>query len=273
MKLNMNFRHTVVGGIIALAVTSLSGGGIAIADQSSGAASLSLAATTACFSTHNFSSGANAMNICFTKNGNLIKFTSPAGFEHIQVGTFAEGYLLNDLGSGANYYDVGAADAGFGASVVNQPNGANTFPLTITRSTTDGIFKLKQVFSWGTATKNVNIVMTLTNNTTVSRTVKLTRYYDGDIDGTTGGDLYARTNDSVLAWEDGVGHHGLELVSLSLSTGHSTLVDIFTTGNGGVLPAGVATPTLPGDYEGYLTHNLTIGGSQSKTITVQYKRI
>lgn len=264
----MGIRTRVCTGLVAIAVIALSGGA-ATADQPSSPIG---PASAVCFSTHNFSSGNNALNICFSNHGNLIKFTSPAGFEHIQLGTIAEGYSITDIGSGVSYYDFGSFESGFGAPSIAQPNGANTFPLTITRSTTDGIYQLRQVFSWNTATKQVTIAMTVVNNTTVTRTIHLTRYFDGDIDNIASDDFYARTNASVIAWNDGDGAHGLVLTSQSLNTTKSTSVTPFSTGTVPT-PATFTTPTAQGDYEGYLQHTLSIPGRGNRAATVTYKRI
>jgi hypothetical protein len=63
-------------------------------------------------------------------------------------------------------------ESGFGAAIINQPNGANTFPLTITPDTTDGFFRLQQTFSRDAAEKDVTITMKLTKREQV-------RYFRG----------------------------------------------------------------------------------------------
>jgi hypothetical protein len=82
--------------------------------------------------------------------------------------------------------------AGFGPPVIDQPNGPNTFPLTITRPTADGIFSLAQTFSWDTVEKDVSISATVTNLTaTAGSGVRLVRYFDYVSDLNGGPDEYA----------------------------------------------------------------------------------
>jgi hypothetical protein len=118
--------------------------------------------SASCFSTHTSGSGTTFVKVCFSNHGNLVQFESPAGFEHIRVGSFGEGYVVCS-GTTAHGFDAGSTEAGFGAPTISQPNGANTFPLTITRTTTNGVFQLRQTFAWDTTEKDVTITMTLTN--------------------------------------------------------------------------------------------------------------
>src|SRR4029077_13967785 len=98
-----------------------------------------------CFASLSSGSGLTLMKVCISKDGNLTKFESPAGFDQIGLGNlWRDGYSIctGNLPNFPNVpegYDAGASEAGFGAPVIVQPNGPNTLPLTITRTTTDGV--------------------------------------------------------------------------------------------------------------------------------------
>ena len=73
---------------------------------------------------------------------------SPVAKNHISSakGLFRfEGYVV--CGSGANAWDAGPSESGWGSPTISQPNGANTVPLTITRDTTNGKLRLTQRFT------------------------------------------------------------------------------------------------------------------------------
>jgi hypothetical protein len=223
--------------------------------------------STNCFSSHNFGSGAKAMNICISEHGNLVKFEAPAGFHQIGQGNlFRDGYAICTGSPPANwYYDTGAIHAGFGPSVIDQPKGPNTFPLTITRDTTDGIWRLSQKYTRDTKEKDLTIEMTLTNLSGSSQpVVRLQRAFEGDVDNNTNTNaFFGRTHESVWEWVetlDADGHpqgHGLMLSNLTFGSAHSTIVNTIAnydptgaglrTGNGCIVFAGqTATPASGG---------------------------
>jgi hypothetical protein len=171
--------------------------------------------------------------------------------------------------------------------VTSQPGGANTLPLTITRTTSDGKFELKQVFEWDGKEREVNVTMALKNLSGGTVTgVRLSRYFDGNIGNSPNNDRYAATSDSVWAWDDtkgAGGQRGLMLTALSSGYLHTLAVEKasdWTLLNAGAqtaracAPAEVATPTAPGDYVGRLTYKLgTFRAGESKSVKMQYKRM
>ena len=228
------------------------------------------------FSCHNLGSGDT---VCFSDHGNISKLSSPAGFEHIAAGYIGEGYALCNS-DGINGYDAGQNENGFGAAAINQPNGPNTLPLTITRDTIDGVFRLQQTFALDPKEKDLTITMKLTNLSRSSVTgVQLVRYFDGDIDGDRLDDRYAQTTDSVWGWDDTNGH-GLMLTALSFAIPHFMAAEPFSSWDptsGGVAThcdiGGLTTPVGPGDFVGALIYSLeTIGSGKSKTVRVLYRR-
>src|SRR3954454_5153183 len=223
-------------------------------------------ASTGCFSTETSGSGATLMTICISDHGNLVQFESPAGFEHLRTGngTIGEGYRVCALGGVTNSgYDAGFNEAGFGLPTINQPNGPNTFPLMVTRNTTNGSFQLTQTFDRNTTEKEVTIRMSLKNVSSAPiGQVALTRYFDGDIDGVADDDLYARTGNSVWGYADvqppfGEGH-GLMLTPITFATNRSVVVRKFTDWSSSLNACGAVTveptPTGFGDFIGEVTY-------------------
>jgi hypothetical protein len=249
--------------------------------------------STACFSATNYGSGAKTMNICISSHGNIVKFEAPGGFEQIgPFNVFKDGYAICTGSPPANfYYDVGGSEAGFGAPVIDQPKGANTLPLTITRDTTDGIWRLGQKFTRDTKEKDLLIVMTLTNlSATNQPVVRLQRAFEGDADNNTIANSYfGRTNESVFEWVDTVDvdgrpqGHGLSLSNLTFGSDHSTIVNTIAhydplgggnrTGNGCIVFAGqTATPAAnAANHVGRLIYGASVGAGKKIVRNVVYR--
>src|SRR5689334_11008124 len=85
------------------------------------------AAATACYSTHTFHAGQpDEFIVCFTRNGNVVRYQTPQGIENLAGSTFGEGYRICDTTAGNDYYDYpGFGGGGFATSTINQPGGAN----------------------------------------------------------------------------------------------------------------------------------------------------
>ena len=149
--------------------------------------------------------GANRLAVQVSNHGNLLSFESPAGQEALSGGE--EGYAVCSFSSAGgdvvHGHDTGPVEAGFGAPTFSQPNGSGTFPLTVTRNTTDGKFQLKQVWARPDAVeKDVTLTMTLKNTSnSASGGVVLSRSGNYDV-GTSLGDAAGRTSDSVWQWDD-----------------------------------------------------------------------
>ena len=183
-------------------------------------------------------SGFNFLAVKVSNHGNLISFESPAG---------REGYAVCSQGGGTVHaHDTGDVEAGFGAPTFAQPNGAGTFPLTVTRRTTDGKFQLAQVWNKpDTVEKDVTVAMTLKNvsGARIDSNLLLSRSGDFDI-GDSSADLGAETSDSAWMWDDVGGPEvqpaGLKLTSLTFGTNHAARME--TTSD---WMLGRTSPTLP----------------------------
>lgn len=176
--------------------------------------------------------GFTSTTVGISNHGNVLRFESPAGSEHILVGTPASGYQVcySTGGPFATAYDfAGHGESGWGATVTaSQPNGPGTFPLDITRTTADGRLTVQRRFmgtSFGTpggpfdlngdgascstlsecgncSNRTIHIVTTVFNNSPATASVRYVEFADFDIAGTPGDDRWAKTDDSVIAWED-----------------------------------------------------------------------
>jgi hypothetical protein len=248
--------------------------------QALDAQGLATLATTSplCFTS---GSGTTFMKICITDRGTLSLFESPQGFVHISG---REGYALCNASGNSGFvegFDVGSAQSGFGPPTVSQPNGAGTFPLIITRRTTNGLFELRQTFTRDTVEKDVTIEMTVKNLAFATiQGVKIVRNFDGDIGNDAGNDIYDLVDDSVWGKDNASlsdNHtHGLMLTTLSFSNSHSAFFQPFSEFDDAKScdnRSSRAGPAGPGDFFGRIRFDLgDIAAGQSKTRKVLYRR-
>jgi hypothetical protein len=191
-------------------------------------------ASGACFASLASGAGATGFTVCLSDHGNIVQWTTPAGVEH---STRNDGYVLCSLGATApvvHGWDAGiSTEDGFGPSVIDQPNGADTLPLVITRTTDDGVFRLEQSFTRDGTEKDLTITMTVTNlgRTTRSR-VQLGRYFGMSPNRQFNSPNNASTtSDSVFLWDDPNQSfvdspvYGVMLTALSYSTLHRPVVE------------------------------------------------
>jgi hypothetical protein len=175
-------------------------------------------------------SGFNFLGVKVSNHGNLMSFESPAGRQ--AVFGAREGYAVCSQGGGVvNGHDTGDIEEGFGAPTFAQPNGAWTFPLTVTRRTTDGKFQLTQVWNKpDPVEKDVTVAMTLKNvsGAPIDSNVLLSRSGDFDL-GDNSADLGAKTIDSAWMWDDEGGPEvqpaGLKLTALTFGTNHAARIE------------------------------------------------
>ena len=230
--------------------------------------------TSTCASTYSFGSGNTFFKFCVTNNGNITQFESPVGVEHIRNGTFAEGYSVCDVNANKQYYDYAdAGDSGnWGAPVKTQPGGPNTFPLTIKRTTTDGLFTLTQTFSRVTGERIVKIGTTLKNNVPVAKPVHLIRFADVDANG-----VFSNYVDQGVEAACGYNpfQYGLMLYVATSTVNH--FANSLNFGGGQFadscsLPGNSSvTPALE-DGSIYAGYNFSLGANAAKTVAFEYKR-
>ena len=256
-----------------------------------------------CFALLSSGAGPTLMKVCISQHGNLSKFESPAGFDQIGLGNlWRDGYSIctGNLPTFPNVpegYDAGANEGGFGAAVINEPNGPNTLPLTITRTTNDGVYQLVQSYGQDTLKRDLFITMKITRLSNADcgsngcPPVRLARYFEGDVDNNQSADArFAQDTDSVWEWINIAGNHGFVLDNLvSAGAGYATTVhtaaDFDPNGGGNQIAKGcivfagqVPTPTDPAFTNAANLHGRiiyvwgNIAHNKSKTVKVSYRR-
>ena len=236
------------------------------------------AQTTTCNADRVFSAGTGdfAMQFCVTDNGNIAQYATPLANEHILTGTVGEGAgfcdVTGQLGTSVEYYDYagGGATTNWDNPSIDQPGGPNTFPLTITRKTNDGLWKLVQTFSQVVGDRAVKIKMELHNLTAVDRVVNLIRYADIDASGKSRNTFLATPFTAIA---DAFANVGVEL----RDAGHSPSVPIVQKVSGGPSPctpdANAASAVFTGNGSLVLNYNRTVPKNGSKIVTVLYRPI
>jgi hypothetical protein len=251
-------------------------------DKTDAAAIATTSTTTTPKASFASGSGANFLGVKVSDHGNLLSFESPQGQEQLFDGQ--EGYAVcNSVGAPLGH-DTGSVESGFGAPTFSQPNGAGTFPLTVTRKTTDGKFQLKQVWSKpDPIEKDVTVAMTLTNlSTNPLFGLELSRSGDFDI-GNSGLDQGAKTDDSVWQWDDSdssadTSPGGTMLTALTPGANHFSQIhsrsDWVGAGREQCLDGNLATPTSAQDLAMRMFYDLgDFNGGQSKTVKFEYGRM
>ena len=221
--------------------------------------------------------------LAISRNGNVVRYEGPTGYEHLGIGSFSEGYVLC---YGAKIaYDTGALQTGFGASTAT----CSGSRCTITRNTTDGILQLQQVITKNASSdRSFGVAMTVRNLTGGSVTgIILRRQADLDVD--TGGALgtagfvnwFGSTErDSVTVWnppnQSAREEHGVVLSRRAVNPA-SILATAKVTANildSSCSPANIAASgPVQGDFGASIQFNIgTLQGARSATAGVQYQR-
>jgi len=146
-------------------------------------------ATTGC--TYKFTSGSGAtyLQFCVSVNGNIVEFQSPEGVEQIDQGTIAEGYGFCDQVPENGYYDYAYEDSGNWGPPTKLSQTATS--VKIERTTSDGIFTLTQtITSVSGDNPYAKILMSLKNNSAVTKGVAVYRFADSDPGNAAQTDVY-----------------------------------------------------------------------------------
>ena len=208
---------------------------------------LSPDATITCSSTYTSGFEDHFFKWCLTANGNIAQLQSSV-FEHIRVGSVLEGYQICDLtGGNVGYSDYAQVESGnWKVATLTQPNGPNTFPVTVKRTTGDGHFTLTQKFAQDTDKRIVTITMIIKNNTTLHHDVNVYRFADLDID-----EVFTNTFDNGVdsAWGYNPGTRGVSLVLQTNEFGNAA--GTYKLSDFGALPA----CSSPEDAKGPVTED------------------
>lgn len=267
-----NLKNSIGACIFAVALTTAT---VSAQEPEQPAQTAEGEASTNCFSTHTL----GKLRVCISEHGNVVRMESPLGVEHIRIGVIGEGYALcaapSAVAAPAIAHDAGFAEAGFTAAITIVQPVPNAFPLTITRTTTSGL-QFIQSFSGDSVEGDLTVTMTVRNLSGATKyNVRLDRYFDGDINAGSGGDLYSRTLDSVWAYANASNGVMLRDIQLLPATAHATAVHTFGTWNRATCgQAGVATPTAAGDFVGRLSYSFgNMAANTSRSVRINYARL
>ncbi|PYX27091.1 MAG: hypothetical protein DMG80_19575 [Acidobacteria bacterium] len=254
----------VVAGLLALTGWAQSGGQEDIIAKFAP----SIDATITCSSTYSSGFEDAFFQWCVTSNGNIAQFQAP--FEHIRVGAVLEGYQICDVTPNVGYFDYAQVESGnWRNAILTQPNGPNTFPITVKRTTADGNFTLTQKFAQDTKKRILTITMMIKNNTSVQKNLKVYRFADLDIDG-----AFTNTFDALTetAWAD----NSVRGLTLALETiNFSNRAEKYKLSPVGPVPAcaAPADPKGPISEDGavYVQALVPLEPKASDTVIVSYR--
>ena len=234
-------------------------------------------------STDTFYNFPGTPRLAVSRNGNVVRYEGPTGYEHIGIGSFSEGYVL--CYGIRNAYDTGALESGFGASTAN----CRGSTCTITRTTTDGLLQLTQVITKNASSdRSFGVQMTVRNLSGGTVTgITLRRQVDLDVD--TGGPLgtagfvnwFGSTErDSVTAWnppnQSVREEHGVVLSRRAVSPASIVAIAKVTSAilDTSCNPTNIAASApVRGDYGATIQFNIgSLAGGRSASAAVQYQR-
>jgi hypothetical protein len=222
----------------------------------------------------NTGAGATKFRVCVSTAGNIIEFETPAGDTLINP-TFYEGYHLCSASIVA-YDHSSNAVAGFGAPVL-----VDTSPLTINRTTSNGVFTVTQIFQPDTTEKDLKVTMKVKNNSAVPQTdVGIGRGWDAGIGLEEIG--YSHLGYSVMMhYPASFVNSGLTLTALS-TTSRSTFLSTYAIwrdavrGTASMCPqGGTAVDTnLKADLFAFVSYDLgNIAPGATKTVIFSYRKM
>jgi hypothetical protein len=268
------FDMSVRNLILAMAVLAMAAIGVGKAQQMEPSPDkVTPDATTTCKLTFSSGSGASYLQFCVTANGNIVELQSPKGFEHIREGVVLEGYGICDYDSLTSYYDWGAQ-----ASTNWDPPtfSGSSLPVTIKRTTSDGIYTLTQVINRNASEEAVLISMTLKNNTAASHDFGVIRYADIDANNGYDSDKNWFDFDTESAWgyNPGFNLHGVMAWAAPTSQTHFAFVQNTFNPPDPCGPVNNLPSTTPwfGDGSVGLDWNGTIKADHSLTFVGEYRR-
>ncbi len=238
---------------------------------------------TACVYTFTSGTGHGVTQYCVTANGNIAQFSAvgDSGLASEMISgltTASEGYGVCDVPTLTPYYDYASTDSGnWGAPTAV----TSTNSVTITRTTTDGVWKLVQTItqvsgsrvSWGAA----KIQMSLTNLSKRDRIVILLWHVNVDAAGTSLNDFDTSSYNAFGTALGGLG--GLLSTASFLTTQFDFHFSLVKTNPDGPNPCspfgnmGAQQGFFQGDGSLLQWFNLEIAPGNTKSATVTYRPI
>jgi hypothetical protein len=223
------------------------------------------------FWTYSGNSGERYYSIAVSQQGNLTRFTSPAGVQHL----WWEGYNVcttNPAGATAIAYEFGGEWSGNGGGVLwGAPIVTSTSPLTIVRSSTDSRVQLTQKYAVDKTELDVTVTMTLKNiSGQALSNVRLERFAHVDADNDWFDDWASRSPIKAYIFEG----RGLALDALSTTGAVTSYVLGGSTSPNTCSSVSLATPVGAGDRDVKVQYNFgTLNSGASKTVKFRYSRL
>jgi hypothetical protein len=245
-----------------------------LAQKSAAAATIKSLATSTCSFTFTSGTGNSFLKYCVTANGNITQFETPAGVEHIAIGSFGEGYGFCDLNFGVAYDDY--ADFGDSGNWLNATVASSSpTSVKIVRTTADGIWTLTQTIAQVASTGSAKITMPLKNNTAIDRSVELVRYADVDADDSVFNNFDSTFN-SAFGWDPSGTTDNFGMMLQDVNTTAFTHLGLVQNVAFGPDPCHVFRNVVSGTQIGVdgsvlLSYVIEIPPRASRTVTVSYK--
>src|ERR1700733_4288555 len=232
--------------------------------------------------TYNFSSGSDNtfLQYCVAETGNILTINTPQGHTLLQPGAGTDGYGICNQDFGAtSYFDYGirGGDSGNWNSPVLLSQTAKS--VKIARTTSDGNWTLTQTITQVPSTPGIQVVMSLKNNTALSRGAYLIRFADVNVDGTVDND-FSSTHNGAAGWIPTVPFANNFGTGLQLQNAGNSQFG-FVSGYAqtvfdGPNPCNFAgnasgTPIVNSDGSIVLAYVDTIGANKTKTTTMIYR--
>jgi hypothetical protein len=140
--------------------------------------------------------------------------------------------------------------------------------ITIERSTIDGRFTLRQVFSANKGDRSITVAMTLTNNLEEATAVQLLRSADLDIDNTFNGDVFDKSADAAWARQA----HSVTLSALNRNLNHQTRVSSNLAPRTCLPTSFFGIPAVNADLAASIRYDVgTLAAGGSKTLRFRYR--
>lgn len=231
--------------------------------------------STGCEFTFTSGNGPTFTQYCLSGNGNIVQFSSPAGFEFLDAGEVYEGYGICDLTAEPTvpYFDYFVQQSdNWGPTAVTTPNATTK---KFVRATNDGLWQLTQTITQikasGSSVGSVKIAMALKNLSAIKRFAAVLRHADVDANGTVDDDNFHATRNFAYGAEPGLSY-GLGLTNNTFTPLYSafTRSDFF-----GPNPCNFATIEKPftGDGSIGMIQLLEVAPGSTRTIVMTYKPI
>jgi hypothetical protein len=216
-------------------------------------------------------SGATYFQVCTSRHGNIVRWSSPAGVENIRLGDIGEGYVacaaLVPGGAAITYYDAGSVEAGWA-----EPYKTTAAPV-IYRKTLDNKLELVQSFARDRANRDLTIAMTLYNRSGKTLyDVRLDRYADFDVDNNVKFDIFHKSPRAVFGKDQAASRNLLSMTELTAAT-YTTAIHSWGSWQKSVCNQPTAgSPTEQGDWVGRISYSFgTMANGTSKTVKVLYR--